>query len=264
LGIRHLFQGQLWTQDTGLNDYRNRVELPTMGVFLQPDPIGFKGDAANLYRFCNNNAVNRTDPMGLFELRGVFLGYAPGEGLEGPGRDLAQRLGANNLMDVLDKLALTLVKTSNIQAQFEGKSNYNVIEIHIGGKEHPDTDNITVMGTYGQPVEVQSKTTADLGLPHASNKDGHLHVDQTLYLNSYFPRGASEALKNEERKRPGSLIGWANDRYPDLVKSLRTTSFKDFGAAEKAVDNAVRKDFNIYLSRAKLDFDFRPGGQPSL
>jgi RHS repeat-associated protein len=65
-GTRHLFQGQLWTQETGLNDYRNRMELPTMGVFLQPDPIGFKGDAANLYRFCSNNAVNQTDPMGLF------------------------------------------------------------------------------------------------------------------------------------------------------------------------------------------------------
>jgi uncharacterized protein RhaS with RHS repeats len=48
-----------------LNDYRNRVELPTLGVFLQPDPIGFKGDAANLYRFVNNNAVNRIDPLGL-------------------------------------------------------------------------------------------------------------------------------------------------------------------------------------------------------
>jgi hypothetical protein len=36
-----------------------------MGVFLQPDPIGFEGDAANLYRFCTNNAVNRTDPDGL-------------------------------------------------------------------------------------------------------------------------------------------------------------------------------------------------------
>jgi RHS repeat-associated protein len=67
LGVRHLFQGQLWTHETGLNDYRNRVELPVMGVFLQPDPIGFKGDAANIYRFCNNNAVNRIDPMGLID-----------------------------------------------------------------------------------------------------------------------------------------------------------------------------------------------------
>jgi hypothetical protein len=38
-----------------------------MGVFLQPDPIGFKGDAANLYRFCSNNAVNRIDPLGLID-----------------------------------------------------------------------------------------------------------------------------------------------------------------------------------------------------
>jgi hypothetical protein len=38
-----------------------------MGVFLQPDPIGFKGDAANIYRFCNNNAVNRIDPLGLID-----------------------------------------------------------------------------------------------------------------------------------------------------------------------------------------------------
>ena len=59
IGIRHSFQGQLWTQETGLNDYRNRVELPVMGVFLQPDPIGFKGDAANIYRFCNNDAEGK-------------------------------------------------------------------------------------------------------------------------------------------------------------------------------------------------------------
>jgi hypothetical protein len=42
-----------------------------MGVFLQPDPIGFKGDAANIYRFCNNNAVNRIDPMGLRDWEAV-------------------------------------------------------------------------------------------------------------------------------------------------------------------------------------------------
>jgi RHS repeat-associated protein len=90
-GIRHLFQGQLWTQETGLNDYRNRVELPTMGVFLQPDPIGFKGDAANVYRFCNNNAVNRTDPMGLYTVIDVtndfgIRGTVPGSmmGSENP------------------------------------------------------------------------------------------------------------------------------------------------------------------------------------
>src|SRR5213594_1317008 len=38
---------------------------PDLGRFLQPDPIGFKGDASNLYRYCGNAWANRTDPTGL-------------------------------------------------------------------------------------------------------------------------------------------------------------------------------------------------------
>ncbi len=63
--IRHLFQGQLWTQTTGLNDYRNRMQLPAMGIFMQADPSGFGGDPTNLYRFCGNNPINWADPTGL-------------------------------------------------------------------------------------------------------------------------------------------------------------------------------------------------------
>ncbi|MEN3368002.1 MAG: hypothetical protein V7609_145 [Verrucomicrobiota bacterium] len=62
---RHLFQGQLWTPQTGLNDHRNRQALPSMGVFLQPDPIRFNGDRSNLYRYCNNNPINSRDPSGM-------------------------------------------------------------------------------------------------------------------------------------------------------------------------------------------------------
>lgn len=69
-GIRHLFHGQLWTQETGLNDYRNRMQLPSMGVFMQTDPIRFSGDPTHLYRFCGNNALNAGDPMGLDFWRG--------------------------------------------------------------------------------------------------------------------------------------------------------------------------------------------------
>jgi hypothetical protein len=49
-----------------------------MGVFLQPDPIGFKGDAANLYRFCSNNPVNRTDPDGLWDMWGNLKSFFSG------------------------------------------------------------------------------------------------------------------------------------------------------------------------------------------
>lgn len=50
----------------GLYDYRNRVYSPNLTRFLQPDPIGFAGDPSNLYRYCGNNSLNRSDPDGEF------------------------------------------------------------------------------------------------------------------------------------------------------------------------------------------------------
>jgi hypothetical protein len=45
--------------------------------------------------------------MGLFSDRGVFLGYGLGEGgLEGPGRDLADRLGESNRSELAKRQAL--------------------------------------------------------------------------------------------------------------------------------------------------------------
>ena len=49
----------------GMYDLRNRYYSPELGRFLQPDPIGFKGDGSNLYRYCGNDWANKTDPMGL-------------------------------------------------------------------------------------------------------------------------------------------------------------------------------------------------------
>src|SRR5205814_4193165 len=63
-GVKDLFTGQRWVVELGLYDDRNRFMSPDLGRFLQPDPIGFKGDASNLYRYCGNDWANRTDPMG--------------------------------------------------------------------------------------------------------------------------------------------------------------------------------------------------------
>ena len=63
---RFLFQGRDYLKDGAIYDYRNRFYHPVLGRFLQPDPIGLQGDAANIYRFCGNNAVNHIDPLGLY------------------------------------------------------------------------------------------------------------------------------------------------------------------------------------------------------
>jgi RHS repeat-associated protein len=63
--VRHLFTGQQWYSDIDLYDLRNRFYSPDLGRFLQPDPIGFRGDRSNLYRYCGNSPVTRWDPFGL-------------------------------------------------------------------------------------------------------------------------------------------------------------------------------------------------------
>jgi RHS repeat-associated protein len=63
-GNRFMFSGREYFAVSGLYNYRNRFYSPTWGRFLQPDPIGFAGDPANLYRYCGNNSVNASDPMG--------------------------------------------------------------------------------------------------------------------------------------------------------------------------------------------------------
>jgi RHS repeat-associated protein len=64
-GVELLYTGCDWLGDFGLYDMRNRFYKPEWGRFLQPDPIGFAGDASNLYRYCANNPVNSSDPSGL-------------------------------------------------------------------------------------------------------------------------------------------------------------------------------------------------------
>jgi RHS repeat-associated protein len=67
-GNRFLFTGREWLPDVRLYDYRNRMYQPELGRFLQPDPKEFGAGDYNLYRYCHNDPVNRTDPFGLDSL----------------------------------------------------------------------------------------------------------------------------------------------------------------------------------------------------
>ena len=68
-GVRNLFSGQQWYSELALYDLRNRFYSPDTGRFLQTDPLGFRGDGTNLYRYCQNNAVMFADPLGLWTMQ---------------------------------------------------------------------------------------------------------------------------------------------------------------------------------------------------
>ena len=66
---RFQYTGQMWLPEVGAYYYKARFYSPTLGRFLQTDPIGVEG-GINLYAYVGNDPVNLRDPLGLCGVSG--------------------------------------------------------------------------------------------------------------------------------------------------------------------------------------------------
>ena len=226
-GNRFLFTGREYLYTFGLYDYRHRIYHPGLGRFIQTDPLGlqiegaklsaqqtalylgggapekFSSSELNLYRYCNNDPINKSDPLGLDPI--VVSSAENALALQGDAQNLAAmnantwifgtvafEYGSTVYADSQGKLTLSAPRTDNHFRNVrppEDPSKTSRVETHV----HTFTAKDDTTNSYLSAPDV-----------HRGNQTGR--TQQVISPNGVRDRYRPSDNAQERKRGEGGII----------------------------------------------------------